>query len=119
MAPHANVSLAVNMRLYRRVLTIAGGRYLVPAVVTSEILNHPDVPVLMDVDGAAASARQQLPYYIAPPLDPNDPYGAGTYWFPAYRHQGSINVTFTGGHVLSSKSPVGETGWNWSYQPSE
>jgi prepilin-type N-terminal cleavage/methylation domain-containing protein/prepilin-type processing-associated H-X9-DG protein len=119
VGPHANVSIAVNMRLYRCAQVIWGAGYLVPATVTGRILDHPNVPILLDVDGAKAKSRKQLPYYIAPPVNPRDPYGSGRYWFPAFRHQGSINVAFVGGHVLSSRQPLNERGWDWSYQPSD
>jgi len=117
--PHANVSIAVNMRLHRRVMVIDGTAYLVPAVVTGKILDHPNVPVLLDVDGEKAAARKQLPYYIAPPLAAGDPYGTGNYWFPSFRHKGGLNAAFVGGHVLTSSRPLSEPGWDWSYQPSE
>ncbi len=117
--PHANVSIAVNMRLHRRVMMIDGNSYLVPAIVTSKILDHPGVPVLLDVDGEQAVAQKKVPYYTAPPLSPDDPYGTGGYWFPSFRHQGGLNVAFVGGHVLSSPRPLIEPGWDWSYQPSD
>jgi len=118
VTPWANVSLALNMRLDHRVWTFNGNTYLVPAIVTSKILNHPNVPLLMDVDGEKATGGVE-PFYTAPPIDPDDPYGDGTYWFPSYRHQGRINVAFVGGHVLSSNNPLDEPGWDWAYQPSE
>jgi prepilin-type processing-associated H-X9-DG protein len=117
--PHANVSIAVNMRLYRRVMKIDGINYLVPAIVTGKILDHPDVPVLLDVDGEKAAARKQVPYYIAPPLGAGDPYGTGNYWFPSLRHKGGLNAAFVGGHVSTSPRPLREPGWDWSYQPSD
>lgn len=109
--PPANVSLAMNRRLWRTGVT--------PGItqVTSRILAHPDVPLLMDVDGAAAVAAGELPYYIAPPVASDDDYTGGGYWFPSYRHAGRLNVAFVGGHVASSGDPLAETQWRWGYHP--
>ncbi len=109
--PPRNVSLALNRRLWRTGVT--------PGItqITSRILSHPGVPLLMDVDGAAAVGAGMLPYYIAPAVAPDDDYAAGGYWFPAYRHAGRLNVAFVGGHVASSTEPLAEPGWRWDYYP--
>ncbi len=58
------------------------------------------------------------PFYIAPPRPgADDPYSEGRYWSPSHRHNGKTNVSFVGGHVLSSDDPASE-GWNWDYQAS-
>jgi len=109
--PPRNVSLALNRRLWRTGVT--------PGIteVTSRILSHPGVPLLMDVDGAAAVAAGELPYYIAPSVAPDDDYAGGDYWFPSYRHAGRLNVAFVGGHVGTSAEPLAEAGWRWGYYP--
>lgn len=109
--PLENVSLAVNRRLLRDGLR-PGIR-----IVTSRILDYPDVPVLLDVDGAEAVRAGQEPFYIAPPTAVEDAYQDGGYWFPSFRHGKTLNVAFVGGHVASSKTPLQEPTWRWSYHP--
>ncbi len=126
--PAENVSIAVNMRLYRPVMDFRGTSMLAPVAlssVRSSILNHPYVPLLMDVDGREAVSRGLDPFYTAPPgTNTDNPYGGhagdtyggqGRFWMPSDRHQGKTNVAFVGGHVQSSDDPAGE-GWNWDYQ---
>ncbi len=115
--PHKNVSLAFNMRLHARANEDGQWVGLIRTIVTSKILDHPNVPLLMDVDGVQAADHGESPYFIAPPAGEDDPYSSGAYWFPSFRHQGRINVAFVGGHVLSSRDPVHEPGWDWSYRP--
>jgi prepilin-type N-terminal cleavage/methylation domain-containing protein/prepilin-type processing-associated H-X9-DG protein len=121
LQPEENVSLAVNMRLYRAAASFRGRPVLAPAAATSvssRILQNPYVPLMLEVDGPAAVAARHEPFYIAPPLDDGDrgPYSSGRYWAPSTRHAGDMNVVFVGGHVLSSQHPQRET-WDWSYQP--
>ncbi len=118
--PEENVTLAVNMRLYRGVVDFMGNQVLAPAAatrVTKAVLQHPYTPLLLEVDGRAAVAQDLAPFYMAPPLPGQEdaPYGAGRYWTPALRHAGRMNVVFVGGHVLSSAQPAQES-WDWSYQ---
>jgi prepilin-type N-terminal cleavage/methylation domain-containing protein/prepilin-type processing-associated H-X9-DG protein len=117
--PAENVSLAINMRLYRGVIDFMGTPRLAPAAATRvrpDVLNHPYAPLLIDVDGEEAVARRLEPFYTAPPLpDDASPYGTGRYWMPSWRHGDRINVAFVGGHVLSSERPERET-WDWKYQ---
>ena len=119
IGPPENVSLAVNMRLYRAVVEFMGMQVLAPMAAThvrSDVLDHPYVPLILDVDGPAAVAQGFEPFYTAPPLE-NDtgPYGDGRYWIPSRRHGGRTNVAFVGGHVLSSVHPEQEA-WDWQYQ---
>lgn len=109
--PLENVSLAVNRRLFR------DGIRPGIKIVTSKILNHPDVPLLLDVDGAAAVNADQEPFYIAPPTEVEDAYQGGGYWFPSFRHGNKLNVAFVGGHVASSRTPLQEPTWRWAYRP--
>ena len=119
VGPLENVSLAVNMRLYRAVVDFHGRRILAPAASThvlSRILNHPYVPLAMDVDGQKAARLGIDPFYIAPGLPGvDDSYGNNRYWVPSKRHGGKTIVAFVGGHVLSSANPEEER-WDWEYQ---
>lgn len=122
VGPVEDVSVAVNMRLYRAAVSFKGKTVLAPSVssyVRSDILNHPYVPLLIDVDGEAASNRGIEPFYTAPPArtakSVDDPYANGRYWIPSNRHNGATNVAFVGGHVLQSDRAADEH-WDWSYQ---
>ncbi len=119
IGPRANISTAVNMRLHRGVMTFGGRQVLAPGASTHlgpGILNHPYVPLLMDVNGAEAGRRGLEPFYCAPPRAGEfGPYAGGRYWIPAARHRGRVNVAFIGGHVLSSDHPESEA-WDWGFQ---
>ncbi|UCC30314.1 MAG: type II secretion system protein [Phycisphaerales bacterium] len=119
VGPVEEVSLALNMRLYRAVVDFQGKQILAPARATHvsyRILNHPYVPLVMDVDGKDAVKQGIDPFYLAPPLpDIKDPYASGRYWLPAKRHGGKTIVGFVGGHVLTSTQPEEER-WDWEYQ---
>lgn len=119
VGPVEDISLAINMRLYRAVFEVKGKRLLAsPSAthVSSRILDHPYVPLIMDVDGRDASNQGVDPFYMAPPLNNvDDPYMKGRYWSPSRRHGGKTVVGFVGGHVLSSPHPEKER-WNWRYQ---
>ncbi len=121
LTPTEDVSLAFNLRLYRGVFEVGGQALLAPVSATTvriDILNHPYVPLLMDVDGKAAAARGNDPFYIAPGLPgTEDPLADGRFWTPSGRHGDQINVAFVGGHVLSSRHPEREV-WNWDYTAS-
>lgn len=117
--PIRNVSFAMNMRLYRGRVIVGGQSLLAPVNLTyvgSDILNHPYVPVMMDVDGEQAARRGVSPFYTAPPIaGENDPYSDGRYWMPSRRHPGGVNVALMGGQVIRSTTPEREA-WNWSYR---
>lgn len=119
LAPVEDVSLALNMRLHRAVVEFKGKPVLAPAAATSvrdDILHHPHVPLVLDIDGRQAADRGLEPFYAAPPSGmPGDPYSDGRYWMPGGRHHGKANVGFVGGHVLSSLDPASER-WDWEYQ---
>ncbi len=120
VGPVEDVSLALNMRLYRAAFTVKDMHLLAsPSAthVSARILDHPYVPLIMDVDGREAVERGVDPFYIAPPLPSiDDPYADGRYWSPSKRHNGKTVVGFVGGHVLSSTQPEDED-WDWGYQP--
>lgn len=119
VGPVEDVSIAVNMRLYRAVFNIRGKKLLASPLAThvsSRILSHPYTPLIMDVDGKAAARKGVDPFYMAPPLKGgDDPYASGRYWSPSDRHGGTTVVGFIGGHVLRSAKPE-EEHWDWSYQ---
>jgi prepilin-type N-terminal cleavage/methylation domain-containing protein/prepilin-type processing-associated H-X9-DG protein len=121
LSPAEDVSLAFNMRLYRATVEVAGMPLLAPVSVTNvraDILSHPYVPLVMDVNGEEASDRGFEPFYIAPALSyVDDPYADDHFWTPSSRHGKRTNVAFVGGHVLSSRRPERET-WNWDYTGS-
>jgi prepilin-type N-terminal cleavage/methylation domain-containing protein len=117
--PATDVSLALNMRLYRASMDFKGKKLLASpttTTLTASILSHPYVPLVMDVDGRAANRHGVDPFYIAPPLfGTTDSYSDGRYWYPGTRHAGKTLVGFVGGHVLSSEEPLRER-WDWGYQ---
>jgi len=119
--PAQDVSMAVNMRLYRAVFEVKGKRLLMSplgTVLSPRILDQPYAPLVMDVDGREAIGKGVDPFYIAPPLrdaSPDDPYSSGRYWSPSVRHGGKTIVGFVGGHVLRSAEPRNEN-WDWDYQ---
>jgi prepilin-type processing-associated H-X9-DG protein len=117
--PPEGVTLAANMRLYRATRSYGDQNVLVPSAATfvrTDILQHPYVPLLLDVDGESAFRAGVEVLYTAPPLpDDASPYGAGHYWYPGRRHNQAVNAVFVGGHVLSSREPAREP-WDWTYQ---
>ncbi len=118
IGPQENVSTGFNKRLERKTEVVSGWTVQRPVYLTSKILNQPDVPLVFDVDGAAAVENGQLPYYSAPGITNDktvDLFESGDFWFPAKRHGGQLNVAFVGGHVLASKEPVSEPYWRWGY----
>lgn len=120
IGPMRNVSIGFNMRLHKRTQEVDGGLYLQSARLGPHILGFPDVPLLFDVDGAAATDSEQLPFYSAPAITNDkivDAYENGDRWHPSKRHRNKLNVAFVGGHVLSSSDPVNEPWWRWNYQP--
>jgi prepilin-type processing-associated H-X9-DG protein len=119
LGPVSDVSLALNMRLYRPVVNFHGKSVLAPtaaASVAARVLQHPTVPLVIDVDARALTIHGLDPFYIAPPnRNVEDPYSSGRFWAPSRRHGKTVNVGFVGGHVLASPEPAAER-WNWAYQ---
>ena len=119
VGPAGNISVAANMRLFRGTVLFKGREVLAPAngtYVSAQIIHHPYVPLVMDVNGQEAAERGNSPFYTAPPVAGDyGPYATGRYWMPSDRHHGKMNVAFVGGHVLSSTSPEKER-WDWGYQ---
>jgi len=119
VSPYQDVSLAVNMRLYRAVVQVGDRSVLAPAAssfLTPRVLEHPYAPLMIEVEGHDAVKKMVDPFYIAPPVsNRDDPYSSGQYWSPATRHHGKTFIGFIGGHVLSSRHPQRES-WDWTYQ---
>lgn len=122
VGPQKNVSMGFNRRLDTRTRYIDDAPYPARAYLGEKILQFPDVPLVFDVDGAAAAGRNVAPYYAAPPLSKDaipDIYISGKFWFPSFRHRGAMSIGFVGGHVQSSRQPTSEPWWRWNYQPDE
>ena len=109
--PKENVSVGFNRRLHRPEATAA------QTLLTSRILNYPNVPLALDVDGLGISPPDGNAYYVAPPQATADGYDNGAYWIPAMRHEGKLNVAFVGGHVAASRMPLDQPGWQWYFYP--
>lgn len=119
IGPAQNVSYGFNARLNRIEVTAPWGIQSEPVLLTHEIMESPDVPLLWDVDGAHALANGvNTPQFSTPTLDMQYLYGNDRFWFPGKRHNGSVNVAFIGGHVLSSRQPLEEAGWQWGFAPN-
>ncbi len=116
VGPVRNVSIGFNMRLDRASVQFRSRWVLQPIRLTHRILDHPSVPLAFDLDGAAADERGVLPYYSAPAAGDGGMYAGGAFWFPASRHANKLNAAFVGGHVLSSREPENQPGWDWQYQ---
>lgn len=119
LGPVEDVSLAMNMRLRRGAVRIGANFVLAPVAacsVRADIIDHPSVPLVFDVDGESAKRSGIEPFYIAPAIQgKTDPYRSDRFWAPSKRHQGLTQVGFSGGHVLSSSQPESEP-WDWGYQ---
>ncbi len=121
VGPQKNISIGFNKRLSSRSRLLRKSPVLSNVYLTSGVLNYPDVPLLLDVDGEAADQRGVIPYYTAPPIPKRtkepDAYDSGKFWFPGKRHRDRTNVGFIGGHVLSTTDPLGEAWWRWDFSP--
>ena len=120
IGPQRNVSTGFNRRLDTKTRYIGALAVGTRALLGEKILQFPDVPLVFDVDGAVAATRGVTPYYSAPVLPPSatpDIYSNGKFWFPSFRHRGSMSIGFVGGHVQSSRQPTNEPWWRWDYQP--
>lgn len=115
--PGENVSIGFNMRLHRVGERISGRPVWRSKKVSARILNYPDTPLLLDIDGAAAVAASQLPYYTAPPTGTDDLFESGAYWFPSPRHDDRVNIALVGGSVVSTRQPERAPGVRWTYRP--
>jgi len=113
--PWQSVSFGFNIRL--RHAERPAPQPFVDIRLQSAITAEPDVPLLWDVDGAAAVAIGSAPFFTGPSLNSTGLFSANRYWFPGKRHNGAINVAFVDGHVASSKAPLAERTWRWGFSP--
>lgn len=112
VSPAASVSYGFNLRLHREEFEVIPGVYgLRPLMLDERVLDHPETPLLIDVDGEKASRLGVPPLYTAPSAGSTGPLGEERYWFPSRRHGETTNVAFIGGHVLSTRSPAELAGW--------
>ncbi|MBK7404796.1 MAG: hypothetical protein IPJ41_09215 [Phycisphaerales bacterium] len=117
ISPPEAVSYGFNGRLdtapYR------GGNRWMRTSLTTQIVEEPGVPLAWDVDGAQAKRNGVQPVFSAPKADAKSgPFAGGLYWFPAMRHNGSVNVLFVDQHVDSTTRPLEESDWQWSFYPT-
>lgn len=118
VGPEENVSYTFNGRLDRAPARGSNGTRWMQTTLTDGVVSEPMVPLAWDVDGATAAARRVSPVFSAPVADSTKgPFASGSLWFPAMRHNGSLNVLFTDQHVEASKDPLGEKSWKWSFLP--
>ncbi len=116
VAPPENISYGFNVRMHWGEQERDGRVRVRPVELTSEILEHPTVPLMWDVDGAVADANNLSPVFSGPAMGGDGPFARNRYWFPAMRHAGAMNLTFIDGSVRSTKRPLEET-LDWGYQP--
>lgn len=116
VTPAQNVSYGANARLqWSESLIAQGGNGVVR--LRGRVLQNNSVPLLMDVDGAKA-APGVSPTFVAPSLHGGSLFANSRYWYPARRHNGTMNVVFMDSHVESTKAPLDESGWAWDFDPS-
>lgn len=113
VGPLRSVSFGFNIRL--RVAERDGLPVWVS--LSHDILSAERVPLVWDVDGAAAVANDQLPHFSGPSLDSPAVFANDRYWFPGLRHNGAGNFAFMDGHVESSARPLDQPTWDWAYSP--
>jgi len=121
VAPSKNVSYGLNIRLHWSEKRAAAG--LSYGVVLSNrildgygIVPPSSLPLMMDVDGAAAAVRGTNPVFVGPSLDSTTLFADNRFWFPGVRHNGTMNVAFMDGHVKATHRPLLE-GWAWGFEP--
>ncbi len=118
LMPPQNISFGFNSRLHRAEVNGPFGVSANLVYMSSEILQYPDVPLAWDVDGAASLASGNLtPQFSAPAMDSLYLYANDRAWSPARRHNGAMNVAFVDGSVRSTRDPLSETHWLWSFVP--
>lgn len=114
VSPPAAISYGFNLRMHRTERELMPGAFgLVPTTLNASIVDSPDVPLLLDGDGADAARLGVPAIYTAPSAGSTGPLGGDRFWFPGRRHNGTVNVAFVDGHVASSANPASESGWRW------
>ncbi len=113
--PRVNVSLAFNRRMHKAL--DPSGSFMLTQVLNSRVLDHPNAPLVLDVDAKDVNPSNGQPYYAAPPATEPDGYENNAFWFPSTRHNGRLNVAMIGGHVASIKKAEPGAGIDWGYIP--
>ncbi|MCC6323047.1 MAG: prepilin-type N-terminal cleavage/methylation domain-containing protein [Phycisphaerales bacterium] len=124
VGPAENVSFGFNVRMHMSERYAAVGRN--PHVgLTSKILegnskaDPASIPLLMDVDGAAAVANGVSPLFAGPSVPGSTLLDNDRYWFPGLRHNGDMNIAFIDGHVESTHRPLQQRNWAWDFEAGE
>jgi prepilin-type N-terminal cleavage/methylation domain-containing protein/prepilin-type processing-associated H-X9-DG protein len=118
VGPSENVSYTFNGRLDRAPLRGSDGSRWMQTTITDGVVSEPRIPLAWDVDGETAAQRRVSPVFSAPSLDvTKGPFANSALWFPAMRHNGSLNVLFTDQSVEASTDPLGESQWKWGFLP--
>lgn len=117
VTPSDRLSYAFNIRLQFGARRAAPGLPVeaVELRLTADVMHQPDVPLLWDIDGAAAGKLN--PMFSGPSLDGPKFLGGDQFWFPSFRHNGRMNAAFLDGHVAASGAPLEESSWRWEYSP--
>lgn len=118
VGPLQNLSYGLNIRLHVREIT-SPAPAAAPLRLSSAALASAgaSVPLVWDVDAAAAAAAEITPFYSGPSLDSPAVFAGDQYWRPGLRHNRGMNVGFLDGHVASTRQPLMETAWRWGYVP--
>ncbi len=117
VTPPKSIPFSLNLRLDRAELKIGNLWTTRQTPLSESLLNRQLIPLIWDSDGRIADNRRITPHFSAPPGDPKAPYGSGDVWFPALSRHGMLQVGFVSGEVLSSKNPLSESSWGWTFNP--
>lgn len=118
VGPPAHISFGFNVRLHVNEVIDSNGRPRIRQVrLDSLILDEPNVPLAWDIDGEVAMANGVPAVFSGPSLDSIAVFAQDRYWFPSFRHGGSLNVAFVDGRVVGTRTPLTEPGWRWDFQP--
>lgn len=118
VGPLQNLSYGLNIRLHIREVT-SPAPAAAPLRLSSSSLASAgaSVPLVWDVDAAAAAADEITPFYSGPSLNSPAVFAGEQYWRPGLRHNRAMNVGFIDGHVASTRRPLSETAWRWDFVP--
>jgi len=118
VTPPQSISYGFNMRLHMAEVQMGSDTWTAQQVrLTSNIMNHPLIPLMWDIDGQVAADKGVSALFSAPALDSPFVFAQDRYWFPGMRHGGKGNFTFIDGHVVESSRPLQERDWRWQYRP--
>lgn len=125
VGPSKNVSYGFNIRLHWSDRAAAQPGVNFAVVLTSRILEGyglvppENIPLLMDVDGAAAP-QGMSPLFTGPTARAQSQlYADNRLWWPGMRHNGAMNIAFVDGHVVASKRPLADGTIAWDFEPPQ